>query len=87
MNVNSNQPALTPEEQATVDALKKLMPFVTGKQLPAAFMQLNQHDMKVLIFHCVIAVIQTYLIGYKLENPQYAPMIQTILELLRRLIV
>lgn len=47
----------------------------------------NKQDILVTIFHVVIAVIQTYLIGLKIEQPIYAPMIQTIAEVLRRIVV
>lgn len=81
---------LTPEEQATVNALVKFMPFVLQRienlRMNPPFGKLDQHDIKVVLFHAVVALIQTYLIGAKVEYPQYALLIQTAAEFLRRLV-
>lgn len=51
------------------------------------FFQLNAHDLQVVLFHMIIALAQTYLIGLGIEHPEWAPLVQTGSEFLRRLIV
>lgn len=49
--------------------------------------KLDAHDLRVFLFHAVVALIQYTLIGLGAEKPAYAPFIQAILELLRRVAV
>lgn len=63
------------------------LPEGTKLRMIAPFFQLNNHDLQVLLFHMLIAIIQTWLVGANIEYPAYAPFFQVVAEFLRRLVV
>lgn len=63
------------------------LPEGTKFQIIPPIFHLNNHDLQVVLFHMLIAIVQTWLIGANVEYPAYAPFFQVVAEFLRRLVV
>lgn len=58
-----------------------------NQELVAPVGKYNKADWKLIVIQAVVAIIQTYLVGLKVEQPIYAPIIQIIATALGQLAV